>query len=654
MNQEEDEARPFRVRFYGVDDLATGYHAHRVSEIALAFDVNSPPEALTDVLELHNVGQYIQHGVFEGAAVPDKRDQILARLPQILATVGRYFGTLDAEHFASVVKGVEPEFHSDFLDLLGRGGFFNRCSGHAALAALDAASFHLADFLRNKALVVAYDLELRNRLLSYRFAGELVVRKYLEKDARDDTIIPKSFTQTDGRRVIEDYINDDLANLNYVRLIANAPDIPAAGIDAKLRLRAKRRSDELTAELFKQGTGIRSGVEVAVSEDLQEPVLEEIDNSDGWTQRLTYSAKWLTHTLDYPSVLNNFQHLFAFVDHEVILNLPSYPSAFGFMDRFAGVTGKTEYKVGSAFRIIDSASLLQTQMYSRWLDSRGVELEDVIRWFCDTYLVEEFGAKNFSFVPSASASGYLHKVRHLFAEMESLANQYTSYVENGELDRELLAIGSDQVRYRTIPSLVAGKYLSSTSSEEIAQVLHLLFSDQSSLCYIDETLKSESAARLIQLNEVAYESFHEYQRRDLDYLLRSGILANTGRRLTFASVEQLYLLLQLNKVQSASYYHLSPRGRIQADEMIEKGWLSRNSSLLTEAEGDYFNYILNRVSFSNGPNLRNLYQHGSQGGADDSDHYGAYLTALRMAVALVLKINDDLRLKYENRGDGAG
>lgn len=79
--------------------------------------------------------------------------------------------------------------------------------------------------------------------------------------------------------------------------------------------------------------------------------------------------------------------------------------------------------------------------------------------------------------------------------------------------------------------------------------------------------------------------------------------------------------------------------------MVARGWAVRRSSLLTEAEGKYFNYFLNSLDFSNGPALRNKYLHGAQANAYGEDaHFQAYLTALRLTVALVIKINDDLAL----------
>lgn len=47
-------------------------------------------------------------------------------------------------------------------------------------------------------------------------------------------------------------------------------------------------------------------------------------------------------------------------------------------------------------------------------------------------------------------------------------------------------------------------------------------------------------------------------------------------------------------------------------------WLERRSSLLTATEMNDFNYFLNQSEFSDGPDLRNKYLHGSQPEGTDS------------------------------------
>lgn len=269
----------------------------------------------------------------------------------------------------------------------------------------------------------------------------------------------------------------------------------------------------------------------------------------------------------------------------------------------------------------------------------------MIAWFFEVYLVEEFDALNFSFTPSNSGSSYLQKARHLFAEMESVAIQFTLYAENGELDRDLLAITSDPVRYKQVPSMLVGKYVYANKGQEIAGVLNALFSDQSRLTYINDALNAQSAAQLLIQNEVSYADFADHQKSTVEHLIKVGVLEDTGRRVQVARKEQFLILKSLFRTQAASYYHLSHAGRAEVDAMVTRGWVTRSTSLLTEAEGSYFNYYLNKVEFSNGPELRNKYLHGSQANADGEDaHFRTYITALRLIIALVIKLNDDFSL----------
>jgi len=79
--------------------------------------------------------------------------------------------------------------------------------------------------------------------------------------------------------------------------------------------------------------------------------------------------------------------------------------------------------------------------------------------------------------------------------------------------------------------------------------------------------------------------------------------------------------------------------------LVLKGWATRQESLFTDAEGDYFNYFLNQVDFTNGPELRNKYLHGSQTIVDgENAHFHTYIIAIRLTVALVIKMNDDFSL----------
>lgn len=647
---DEEETALRRVRFFGVHDLAAGWFVPRVAEIAKQFDPSGAPTGTMDVIELHNVQQYLENGFLPRDYTDAERAAAMSRIGAMRSTVARYFSAVDDANCASVITDVDFEFHADLLDLLGRNRAFERCSAAVMLPALDQTGVHLGVMLACKRLVLAYDAEIRDRLIGSPGNAEHIICKHLQQDVRTDVHLPASFTPADARDLLERYVDSPDANPNYIGLIETAPVSSVTGIDAKLKLRAKRRNAEMTQAFFEQNTGLKTGTEVRLSETQDEPVLYDMDDSDGMVARFTYSSRWLDETCDNPSILNNFQHLFEFADRGVLLTMPSYPCHLGVFERFMVTSGRTHYRVGAGFRAIDMSTLLQTRLYQHYLESKDLDLEEVISWFFEEYLKNEFGAANFSFKPSSRTASYLERVRHLFAEMESALAQFSLFAHNGELDRDLLAITSDPVRFRQVPSLLQGKYVYPTDGDEIAGILHALFSDQSTLTYISENLRGDDAAGLLISNVVAYGDFHEYQLPAVDHLISLGILEDTGERVQIASAPQFLVLRSLFMTQACSYYRLSKSGRFAVDAMEARGWVRRQSSLLTAAEAQYFNYFLNKVEFSNGPELRNKYQHGSQADAEGEDaHFHTYITALRMMIALVIKVNDDFCLWGETR-----
>jgi hypothetical protein len=642
MDTEGPAAR--RVRFYSAHDLAAGFHVDRVVELLDQFDPTQVPATVVDAIELSQVQAYLENRMLPRSYTDEQVETAVARVPQLRGAIGRFFSTIDDSNVEAVVTGVDYEYQSALVELLGRNKAFDRCSASTMLPALAATGVHLSTLLGNKKLVHAYDNAVRDELMAAPENAEHVVSKFLQDEVRHDIHLPPSLTPADCRALMDSYLDSPDPNLNHVGLIESAPVSNVSGVDPKLKLKAKRRRAQITEEFFKNNTGTRTGAEVRISDTQDEAVEVTLD---GMVSQITLSRRWLDETTDFPSILNNFHHLVGIADSEGILTLPAHASEFGVMERTLGLKGKSEYRTSAAFRANDMNTLLQIKLLHGWYQhTNGIDIEKVIAWFFRDYLPEEFGAKNFSFTPCDSSSSYLQKVRHLFSEMESVVNQFTLYVQDGELDRELLGMTSEQVRYKEIPTLLDGKYLYATDNEQIASILFLLFSDQSMLNYINEELKDDNAARLLLLNNLAYTDFEDYQRNGLDHLISLGVLKDTGTRLVFANNEQLRILISLNAKEAASYYHLSETGRGEADAMVAKGWLSRGSSLMTEAEGKYFNYLLNNVDFSNGPQLRNKYTHGSQPHADDSEdaHATAYFIAMRLILALIIKLNDDLCL----------
>jgi hypothetical protein len=161
---------------------------------------------------------------------------------------------------------VDFNYHTDLLDLLARYKVLDRCSATTILPVLKATHIGVGEMLASKRAVQSYDEELRGRLLAEPRHAEHLIRKHLEKDARRLIHLPASFTRADARTLLDQYLDSDDANPNFVELIATAPTTKVTGIDAKLKLKAKRKYDSWTEDFFKNNTGIESGCEVSISD----------------------------------------------------------------------------------------------------------------------------------------------------------------------------------------------------------------------------------------------------------------------------------------------------------------------------------------------------------------------------------------------------
>ena len=651
-NPTADPVEPhLRLKFYGLADYGTYFQLERVGELlnGLGDASVTADYSMVEVLELHNLQLFLAAGLFE--------EELTARGisgrdlgSRLKAVVGRFFGAITETNIGDTLgEDVGWPYHADVLYLLGRHKVFERCTAESVFSALGRARFGLRELLGDERLVRSYGPQLRALLMSEPRNAEHVVRKHLQGESPEAIFLPKEFSNDDARSLLAAYVDNRDANLNVVQLIASARIATGGIVDARLKLDARRAHQRLTEEFFATTTGLSTGVEVSLSPEQDEPVEVGLD---GMVLKYSYSRAWLEETTSPESILNNLIYVFMFVTDRMLLTMPAQRANPGLVDRLFTTRGREDYPSTSFFRLNEDATLLQMHLYEQLLRSKGVELESVFTWVFDEYLGGEYGLDFFQYSASTTSAPYLQRCRHVLVEMESIAKQFSLYVENGALDVELLAVVPDQVLYRSIPSLMVGKYVYAAKDRDGNHVLDLLFSNQAGLGYIDEGLRGETLSDLLTDHHVKYEQFHAYQQRQIDYLIDQQVLVDLGDRVWFAKPAQFVVLRDVFHWAVASYFHYRPRHRVAVDELVDKGWLVREGTLLSRPEAEYFNYVLNQVDFADGPNLRNRYLHGShRDSKDEAEHYRSYLVILKMLAALVIKINDDFWTQQGERAD---
>ena len=89
--------------------------------------------------------------------------------------------------------------------------------------------------------------------------------------------------------------------------------------------------------------------------------------------------------------------------------------------------------------------------YLKQLELNNIKLENIFKWFFETYLDDEFDAKGFQyFVPSEQAS-WLEKILVLTTQFDSVIKQFRFYIEDKAVDRAFLEFSSDQYKLSDTP-----------------------------------------------------------------------------------------------------------------------------------------------------------------------------------------------------------
>lgn len=357
---------------------------------------------------------------------------------------------------------------------------------------------------------------------------------------------------------------------------------------------------------------------------------------------LTYDKKWIHENLDYPTILNNFIYLFEYTDLCFRSNFPIVQSKKLSLTDFLTVKGKKSYNVDFTYDMLRHIYSMQMIGYCAELQREGVDIENVIKWFFEEYLKNEFSAEGFVYNAPTTGTSFLEKCKNIASEIESVLKQYRLYCKHGKIDRELLEMSSEHAVFSNFQSMQFRKYLYA-ESEEIKICMRLLFNNQMLTCTKNEKyIEYDNLFDILMNNtDVNLDEFElEVQQDSLKRIIDFGVVSvNNG-------------ILQLEKKKTAVLKSLYDKEVIcynycanhldVMEEMIESGDLSEEKTLFSIPEQQYMNYILNKAEFSDGLDLRNKYSHGTT--PNEEQNYQDYIEFLKIMVLIMIKINEEFCL----------
>jgi hypothetical protein len=639
-----------RIEFYSKRDMAGGYELSNAEPI-LKSDIKSVYEDINDVLELYNIKLYFDNELYLKNWTQNNISDFKRKAIEYGKIVGQFMSRINGDNFIYYYEKLLRGYIDSFWELVNNQDIYKRISAEKISSILSNEPHQIRNILTYKDLVTHYSTILRDFLLTYPKSAELLLSIYEEREDlhnKEKMYLPKNLTIQDKENIISNYLDYDDANFNYIQLIENSKKHKDFMISDKIRLKAKRKEKEETEKIFNKNdnAAFKFGVSVCFAEKETQIKQESLEN---FIIKYVYSLDFIKENNTIYNLFQNFKLLFEYLDAQNRINLVSKKSQMGIMEDLLGLRSKNEYRVGTTFRVSEMASLSQIIGYNNVINDLENSLENILQLVFTSIFQEKYNFANNAClsIPSANISCF-EKVRLLAPEFESVLKQYKLFVEENEIDFELLQISSSPCSIRDIPSLIDNKYIYlNENNKEIANCMHLFFSEQTLFAHV-EAYKEKHYRTFFNLlrNEQVRYSDYEDSTSDINYLIDKGfIVLDKSGFIKVINLARVIILKDLYDNEVASFHHYPIVVKEEAVHMAEQNMILFESSLFSKPEQSYFNYFLNKSEFTNGIDLRNSYLHGTQANPKEArEHEYAYFRYLKLFVLVLLKIEDDLSI----------
>lgn len=436
------------VKYYSDYDMSIGWYLEKAEKVINSFDENNSQDDINYILELYNISLLFDSQGRLNTWNDEYYCDLKSKVNKFIPIIAKYFYNLNILKIKSFYNKISRQYQEDFWRLFSRFKVYEKVKNEEFLSILYEFNVSIYLILIHQIIVKYYDNEISDYMKHSRLTAVILIKHYLVKK-EIKYYIPESLLLEDQLTIIENYINSKEANPNYLELLYESRSRKEFPISDKIRLKAKRRYSELVGKDSISESGVLYNLTVSFS-DINEAI--HVHDEDLLNYKVTYSRLWVKDNLDNATLLNNFIYLFEYVDYHIRSTFPSKEYELGFLEKFAGVKGTKRYNIGIAFNTKNKLSLMQITLYCQVLSEFDKRLEDIFKWFFEEYLWNEFGVEGFTLSIPSENSTFLEKVRTICSEIDSILRQFNTYIENGEIDRELLEISRNSPIIENIPS----------------------------------------------------------------------------------------------------------------------------------------------------------------------------------------------------------
>ena len=377
-------------------------------------------ENINDILEIFNLLKYIndKDTTFEGVI------SLRPQTPCLNKIVGSFFASITPYNFELYVNGLNYEFAQTFWEIMSSYKKIDGIEKPKFKKYLDENPHHLKGVLMQKKVAIKFNDEIYAHLIDNPYSIRVIISNLLERATRRrEPLYIKETLSADRLHVLfKVYIECEQANINLVRLINISHNDLAIGLDDETRLCAKRRERALAEDISNSLNAAHYDYSEGVSFRDSDTIMKVITEDE--KPMFVFDIKWITENLDYPTLLNNFIHVFEYTDLQYRSSFPKNRNQSSAIIDILSVKGLKTYDATPGFNFTNGLFSLEMFMYIDTLKQYGIEFELVIKWFFEEYIPKEFSVTGFTYCASSSGTTYLEKCKNIASEIERVLKQY--------------------------------------------------------------------------------------------------------------------------------------------------------------------------------------------------------------------------------------
>lgn len=607
-----------------------------------------PIETINDAIEIGEIKEVIE-------CAPEAFEDMGLEINHILKSL--YGKACSFAHSAltnnallDVYESVEWQYIDRFWNLASSTKAYEKINSDELEELLSRHSLCISNVMSHYGLVQKFDQHIR-AVLSKNIdaAVSIIVGNFgAEVRSKEKIYLPPSLTGSDIDEIVLRYLSESNPNLNYVQVLMNWPSAAAKDYrpSIEVRIKAKRRYEELSEQLFNETVGIEYGIESSISGN---QIACKDSYLDGNCQKTVFGEEWLSRYLDYPTIMNNCAYVFDYLDERGLLISPAHEHDQSTLMKTFGMRAKDEYDDNIFFKMRQDLLLEETALYAKLLERNGRRLEDAIEWTYNVYFAKELGIGGFSISLPATGCSWLDKCKAMGPELERALKAYSLYSKMHTVDPDYFRFENFKL-FSDFKSLRRNKYV--IRGEHYDEVAKPLLWDQSLLAFTSRIKSSEDNLwDLLHKHAIHVDDYDGNYRSAIEALINKGFLVESDKDGRLLPSKKAHYL---KKIWDSSAYPLWRCSKATIDgahELVKQGYLKYSNALFSPDEASYLNYMFNNAIHSNALALRNSYDHGNSPVDDPNSSQFArdYYLFLMLLIEITLKISEEL-IRYTGHG----